>query len=206
MIGEVLRSRIVWLLAIAYFLLKPTRYLILYWAPLYVKRRLGTEVAESGILGSLFELGGPAGVLLGGYFSDRIFQSKRMPVTILGLIATAAIVVAMPHLPATRLAIGVSLFGVGFFLYPPDSLISGTAAIDFGTQKGAGTAAGFINCCGSVGALVGSTLPGWIAAVLPTGTDIWAPIFHGLGLCLFLGGLVLLPQWHRLPASAARQS
>jgi OPA family sugar phosphate sensor protein UhpC-like MFS transporter len=199
----VLRNPIVWLLAAAYFLLKPTRYLILYWAPLYVKRRLGTEVAESGVLGSLFELGGPLGVLLGGYLSDQIFRSRRMPVTVLCLAGTAGVVAALPSLPATKIATGLAFFAIGFLLYPADSLISGTAAIDFGTRRGASTAAGFINCCGSLGAIVGSTVPGWIKAFLPEGADIWGPIFHGLGLSLLLGALVLAPQWNRLPIPAA---
>jgi len=34
----------------------------------------------------------------------------------------------------------IGIFGIGFFLYMPDSLVSGTAAIDFGTRQGAGTA------------------------------------------------------------------
>jgi OPA family sugar phosphate sensor protein UhpC-like MFS transporter len=204
-LADVLKNRIVWLLALAYFLLKPTRYLILYWAPLYVKRRLGTEVAESGVLGSLFELGGPAGVLLGGYVSDRLFGARRMPVTVLGLAAAAAAVFALPFLPASKIGVGFGFFFIGFFLYPPDSLISGTAAIDFGTRRGAGTAAGFINCCGSLGAILGSTLPGWIKAFLPAGADIWTPIFCSLGFCLLIGGLILLPQWHRLPTPAAKR-
>jgi OPA family sugar phosphate sensor protein UhpC-like MFS transporter len=202
-LGAVLRNRFVWLLAAAYSLLKPTRYMILYWAPLYMKHRLGTGVAASGLLGSLFELGGPIGVFLGGLLSDRAFGSKRMPVTVLALAATATVVFAIPHLPATPFALGGALFAIGFFLYPPDAIISGTAAIDFGTRRGAGTAAGFINCCGSIGALAGSTVPGWIAAILPDGADIWRPIFHGLGICLLLGGLILIPQWNRLPARAA---
>jgi OPA family sugar phosphate sensor protein UhpC-like MFS transporter len=204
-LADVLQSHIVWLLAVAYFLLKPTRYLILYWAPLYVKRRLGTEVAESGVLGSLFELGGPTGVLLGGYLSDRLFRARRIPVTVLGLAAAAAVVFALPYLPASKFAVGLGFFSIGFCLFPPDSLISGTAAIDFGTRRGAGTAAGFINSCGSVGAILGSTLPGWIKTFLPVGADIWAPIFHGLGAALLLGGLILVPQWNRLPAPAAER-
>jgi MFS transporter, OPA family, glycerol-3-phosphate transporter len=189
-LAAVLRNHMVWLLAGAYFLLKPTRYLILYWAPLYVKRRLGTEVAESGILGSMFELGGPIGVFLGGYLSDRLFASRRMPATVLGLVA------------ANAPAVGLGFFAIGFFLYPPDSLISGTAAIDFGTRRGAGTAAGFINACGSVGALLGSTLPGWIRTFLPDGADIWGPIFYGLGVSLLLAAALLAPQWNRLPTPA----
>jgi OPA family sugar phosphate sensor protein UhpC-like MFS transporter len=201
---EVLKNPIVWLLAAAYFPLKSTRYMLLYWGPYYLDRRLDTGVAESGVLSSLFELGGPFGVLLGGYLSDRLFRSRRMPPAVLGTVAAAAVVFALPYLPASRAAVGVAFFAIGFFLYPPDSLISGTAAIDFGTRRGAGTAAGVINCCGSFGGFLGSTMPGWIVLFLPEGADIWAPIFYSLGPCLLLGGLILIPQWNRLPSSARK--
>ena len=39
-------------------------------------------------------------------------------------------------------------------------VISGAAAIDFGTSEAAGTATGFVNGCGSVGAILGGLLPG----------------------------------------------
>ena len=36
----------------------------------------------------------------------------------------------------------------------PDSIVSGTAAADFGTSKGASTASGIVNGMGSVGAII----------------------------------------------------
>ena len=50
---------------------------------------------------------------------------------------------------------------IGLLLFGPDSIISGTAAIDFGTKQGASTAAGIINGMGSVGAIIGGTIPGF---------------------------------------------
>ena len=161
-IAAVLATPMVWLLSLEYFLLKPSRYLFLFWGPLYVNERLGTGAAESGILGSLFELGGPLGMILAGFLSDRVFRSRRMPMTAIGLLGAGVMVLLFPALPVTRWSIGAGLFGIGFFVYVADSLISATAAIDFGTRRGASTAAGLINACGSVGGIVGGTLPGWI--------------------------------------------
>ena len=39
-------------------------------------------------------------------------------------------------------------------------MISATAAIDFGTKRGAGAATGFVNGVGSFGAVLGGYLPG----------------------------------------------
>lgn len=198
-VGQVLRNPMVWLLAGVYFLIKPTRYLILYWSPVYLHDHLGTGTAESGILASVFDLAGPVGTLVGGLLSDRVFRSKRMPVAILSLFLLAGCMAAFPFLPVTRLAVGAGLFVIGFLIYIPDSLVSGVAAIDFGTRRGASTATGLINGLGSAGQIIGVALPGLMGSFLAAGADIWPPIFISLGASLLLAGLVLLPQWNRVP-------
>ena len=97
---------------------------------------------------------------------------------------------------------GVGMFVIGFLMLIPDSLISGAAAIDFGTKKGASTASGLINGFGSFGQMVGVMLPGAVEALVGKGHDIWSFIFIGLGISLALAGLLLAPQWNRLPPTA----
>jgi OPA family sugar phosphate sensor protein UhpC-like MFS transporter len=198
-IAEVLSNGMVWLLALTYLLVKPTRYLIMSWAPLYVNERLGSEVFESSILGSMSELAGLISPFLSGWLSDWLFRAKRMPLSILALLGCAALWFAFGYLPSTRFAIGLGLFGIGFLIYIPETLLSGTAAIDFGTKKGASTAASLINGCGSLGALIGATIPGWIQHIVGVGGEGWNSIFLGLGMGLALAALALVPQWNRLP-------
>ena len=202
LVGEVLQNRMVLLLAGVYFLVKPARYLILFWSPVYVNERLGTGTAESGLLSSMFDLAGPVGTLVGGYMSDRMFQSRRIPVGVLALLSLAILMVGFQYLPLSRAAIGAGLFAAGFLVFIPDSLLSGTAAIDFGTKKAVSTATGIVNGCGSLGQIIGATLPGWVGQFLAEGRDIWNPIFVGLGLSLTLAALLLMPQWNRVPAGA----
>jgi OPA family sugar phosphate sensor protein UhpC-like MFS transporter len=204
-VTEVLQNKMVWLLAVVYFLVKPTRYLLLYWSPVYVNDLLGTGTASSGFLGSLFDLAGPVGTLTGGFISDKIFKSKRMPMCVIALFFLAVFMAAFRFLPPTKVAIGAGLFVIGFLIYIPDSLVAGAAAIDFGTKKGASTASGLINGLGSLGQIIGVTLPGWAGKVLGKGHDIWNPIFLWLGVALALAGLLLLPQWNRLPTTAKRK-
>lgn len=200
-VREVLSNRMIWLLGIVYFFLKPTRYMVLFSSPLYVNWRLGGSAAESGILSAMFDLAGPVGVLFGGFCSDFLFKSKRIPMSVIGLVGVAIVLVCMPYLPDTRLAMGLGFFGIGFFLYIPDSLVSGTAAIDFGTKRGASTAAGFINGCGSIGAIIGGTMPGWLKAILGERTDIWPYVFNGLAVSILIAAALLIPQWNRMPPS-----
>jgi OPA family glycerol-3-phosphate transporter-like MFS transporter len=201
-VREVLANKMVWLLAFVYFLVKPTRYLLLYWSPVYVNELLGTDTASSGFLGSLFDLAGPVGTLAGGFISDKFFKSKRIPICVLALACLAVLMIGFRFLPPTRLAIGAGMFVIGFLIFIPDSLVAGAAAIDFGTKKGASTSSGLINGLGSIGQIIGVTLPGWAEQVLGKGHEIWNPIFLWLGVSLGVAGLLLLPQWNRLPATA----
>jgi OPA family glycerol-3-phosphate transporter-like MFS transporter len=203
LIGAVLRNRMVLLLSLVYLLLKPTRYLLMFWSPVYINHRLGSGAAESGILGSLFELAGPIAVLLGGYVSDKLFQSRRIPISVMTLFGAAILMSVYGFLPATRLALGLGLFAIGFLVFIPDSLVSGTAAIDFGTKKGASTASGIINGCGSIGAVVGGTVPGWMDKMVGKHHDIWPLIFLSLAVSLALAALILIPRWNDLPATAS---
>jgi OPA family sugar phosphate sensor protein UhpC-like MFS transporter len=202
-VSAVLRNGMVWYLGAVYFLVKPTRYLLLFWSPVYIAERLGTDTLQSGWLSSMFDLAGPVGTLAGGIISDKVFHSKRIPVSVLALFCVAALMLVFPFIPLSRLGMGIGMFALGFLVLIPDSLISGAAAIDFGTKKGAATANGVINGLGSLGQMLGVLLPGSVESLLGKGQNVWTVIFIGLGICLVLAGLMLAPQWNRLPPKAA---
>ena len=190
-----------------FFFLKPTRYAILFWSTKYVSEKLGTGMGESASISMCFQLGGPAGVLFAGYMSDKVFQSRRMPISAICLFLLAIVLFlfnpvagyAIDNFSAgqTKWVIRGLLFAIGFLLYVPDSLVSGTAAVDFGTKKGASTAAGFINGCGSVAAIFGGALAGWVAE-----TWGWNVVFIVLGITICLAGIIIIPKWNALPATA----
>jgi OPA family sugar phosphate sensor protein UhpC-like MFS transporter len=147
----------------------------------------------------MFDLAGPAGTLIGGVVSDRMFNSRRMPICALALFFLAVFMIAFPYIPVSRFGMGAGMFVMGFLIFIPDSLISGAAAIDFGTQKGASTASGLINGFGSIGQTIGAMLPGMVKAYLGSGHDYWTPIFVGLGISLLIAGAMLTPMWNRVP-------
>jgi len=126
-IEDVMRNRMVWFLAAIYFLVKPTRYLLLFWSPVYISERLGTDTAASGLLSSMFDLAGPLGTLFGGVVSDRTFRSKRMPICVLALFSLAILMIVFPYVPVSRAGMGAGMFVMGFLIFIPDSLIAGAA-------------------------------------------------------------------------------
>ena len=78
----VLRNPMVLLLAAIYFLLKPARYAILFWGPKYIHDKLGSGMTKSGVVSAMFELAGVFSVVAAGFLSDKLFGSRRMPVSV----------------------------------------------------------------------------------------------------------------------------
>jgi len=201
-IGQVLRKPAVWLLGISYFAVKLTRYALYFWGAKYVNETLGTNAKFSAITVMTLPLGGAAGVLFAGYASDKYFQSRRIPMTVLPLIATVICMFIGQKVAIRSMEMMAVYFGlIGFFLFGPDSIISGTAAMDFGTRKGAGTATGFVNGVGSIGAILGGYLPGKIT----TETN-WSPIFYVCTGGLIFSALLLAPMWSMMPPTASKES
>lgn len=196
-IGEVVRAPGIWLLAIAYFSIKLTRYAFYFWGPKYINESLGSDAQESTIIAAALPVGGVVGVIVTGYISDYCFQSRRAPITIISLLITAAVMFFGLTDISSQWTMAAFFFAIGMFLFGPDSLISGTAAIDFGTKKGAATAAGLINGVGSIGAILGGYLPG----VLTSSSD-WTSLFYVFLIGLAASAAVLTPLWNAKPSVA----
>ncbi|MDR9753697.1 MFS transporter [Pseudomonas sp. SZMC_28357] len=192
---EILRNRTVLTLGLAYFLLKPARYAILLWGPVIVFEQM-PSVGKVGaaIVPTAFELAGLLGPIMIGLASDKLFGARRMPACVLSLLAlTVTLALFMAALQSGSVMLVVALlFVMGLTLYGPDSMISGAAAIDFGTAKAGATAAGFVNGCGSVGAILGGLLPGYFDTVT---------VFIVFAGCALFSALVLIPHWNSRPAA-----
>ena len=193
-IGEVITNPVVMMLCLVYFCLKPARYLFMFWGPQYMHEKLGTGMAASALVGSAFELGGPLGAMMGGWISDKCFGSRRMPVAVISLLSLGVMIFFFHKLPANYWIIGSCFAVMGFFTYAADSLVNATAAVDFGTKRGAATSAGVINGCGSAGQILGAALPGMVPAAWG-----WDNIFAILAGAAIFAGLVMIPKWNAMP-------
>jgi OPA family glycerol-3-phosphate transporter-like MFS transporter len=83
---DLIRQPMIGLLATTYFLLKPTRYAILLWGPYYVTLKLQTGVLFSATITAMFALAGVFASVVAGTVSDRLFNARRMPFTVICLI------------------------------------------------------------------------------------------------------------------------
>ncbi|MGY1437937.1 MFS transporter [Streptomyces reniochalinae] len=193
---ETLREKMVPTLGAAYFLLKPARYAILLWGPVLVSRRL-PEIDKVGatLIPVAFGVTGVIAPILSGWLSDTLFRSRRVPPCVLALaLLTAAMALFMPLTETGSPGVMIAVLAViGLAVYAADALISCVAAVDFGSERGAGTAAGLVNGCGSVGAVLGGLLPGFLSG---------DALFYGFAGAALLAGLLLLPHWNRRPRAA----
>lgn len=193
---KALRNPHVLVLGIAYFLLKPARYAILLWGPVIVYERMpALGKVGAAIVPTAFEVAGLLGPILISFASDKLFGARRMPACVISLLAlTVCLALFVPAMTTGSIPIVVGLlFMMGLTLYGPDSMICGSAAIDFGTSEAAGTASGFVNGCGSVGAILGGLLPGYF--------DTYT-VFIGFTIAALIATAVLLPHWNSRPGGA----
>ena len=191
----VLRNPVVWLISLMYFFTKMGRYALFFWLPFYMMEHLGYSLAEAGYTSILYEAAGFAGIIAAGYVSDKLFQARRMPVGALGMWGLAIVCFFHPQLAAWSHfgnAIGISL--MGFFTYGPDALMSGAAAIDAGSPKAAGLAAGVINGVGSLGQMVSGFVVAYITSKLG-----WDSLFYFFVAISLIAGCLLVVKWNWVP-------
>ncbi len=194
-VRRVLSEPAVWVIAVMYFFLKMTRYSFLFWLPLYMTERLGYGAAEAGYTSALYDLVGFAGVIIAGYASDKLVQSRRFPVGAVMLFGLAVVCFLQPVLTSWGpfyVAAWIALAGI--MTYGPDTLMSGAAAQDFGSLEGSGTAAGFINGVGSFGQLCSPFL-----VALVVDNYGWDRLFYVFVFFALIGGVLLASRWNTQP-------
>jgi len=143
---------------------------------------------------------GIAGGFAGGLISDKWFQSRRGPPAALlcGFVVIVACLMSFflfsqPYIVGWS-AVAISMASIGI-----TSLMSGTAATDFGGRKATATCAGIVDGFAYLGSALQSVCLGFI--VTKWGWQWW-PIFL---IPFAIGGLwIAIKIWHALPAATRK--
>jgi OPA family glycerol-3-phosphate transporter-like MFS transporter len=155
---HVLNNRMLWAISIANAFVYLIRYGVLDWAPTYLNEAKGFSFEESGWAYAMYEWAGIPGTLLCGYLSDKVFNGRRAPASIIYLLLTLICILVYWFNPPGRPAVDIAmLIGIGFLIYGPVMLI-GVHALDLVPKKAAGTAAGFTGMFGYLGGAVSANI------------------------------------------------
>ncbi len=185
----VLKNPYIWLLAFSGFFVYIIRQAFNDWTQLYLIQQKGYSQLSAGFSLTLFEIGGFAGSIFAGWFSDRFTHGKRGPVNVIFAAALFGATLFFWLVPAGYPVFDyVSVFVIGFFVFGPQMLI-GLAAAELAHKKAAATATGFVGLFSYAGAAIAGYPLGRIA---DTG---WDGFFIATSACCVLATILLLPTW-----------
>jgi OPA family glycerol-3-phosphate transporter-like MFS transporter len=195
LLTHVFRNKIILTLTAAEFCTGFVRQGLMLWFVPFLKEVHGVapgswlfSVATGGVT-----VGGIAGGLLCGWMSDKLFQSRRAPVAFVFYLGQIG---ALYLLGVTRDP-GVACFLIGFcctWIFGVHGMLAGTASMDFGGTKAAGTVAGLLDgvqylASGLTGFVLGGLLDkhGW---------GIWTYAIMPFSL---IGALLMTTLWNATP-------
>jgi MFS transporter, OPA family, glycerol-3-phosphate transporter len=143
---------------------------------------------------------GIVGGFAGGLISDKMFQSRRGPPTAMlcGFVLITATIMAFV-LFTQPLVVGWSAVFIVMASIGITSLMSGTAATDFGGRKATATSMGIVNGFAYVGSCIQSFGLGFL---VERGGWLWLPVFV---IPFAVAGLIIsIIIWHDLPEATRR--
>jgi ACS family hexuronate transporter-like MFS transporter len=188
-IGQILRERNFWGIAIPRFLADPTWGTLAFWVPLYLSQARGFDLKEIAMfawlpflaadLGCMF---GPAFVLFLQKRGITLVNARRGAFTLGAIMMTGiafAGLVADPYL-------AIALISLAGFAHQTLSVTVITMASDLFRQNAVATVAGMAGTCGNLGLLIFNLLIGGLVATIG-----YAPFFIALGFMDLVGAFVL---------------
>ena len=149
--------------------------------------------------GLLICMTGIVGGFTAGILSDRVFQSRRGPpaaiMSAFMVVLTSIMAIAIPDHPVVLGACAITMILAVIGVH---SIMSGTAAADFGGRKATATASGIVDGCVYLGSGLQSISLGYLTS------KSWAywPLF--LIPFAVLGTYFAWSIWHKLPEATKR--
>jgi MFS transporter, OPA family, glycerol-3-phosphate transporter len=155
--------------------------------------------------GMMLCIAGITGGMFAGVISDRLFQSRRGPVSAIlyaGMVVGALLLIG--SLSAAVAAVGWIVVGMSLCIIGVHGMLSGTASMDFGGRKNVGVAVGIIDGLvylgsGAQAAIYGALLPTGAEAKIVENWSVWPIVMIPVAIV----GLVLAGRlWNARPGGA----
>jgi OPA family sugar phosphate sensor protein UhpC-like MFS transporter len=159
---RLLKNPAVWICGLASASMYITRYAVNEWGMLYLQEEHGLARTLSGVIVGVNTVGGILGSFAYGWISDRFFQSRRPPVTLIfGALEVLSLWMLFlgPQGNATIITVGMFLYG--FTLSGILAVLGGLFAVDM-EPRAAGAAMGLVGCFSYLGAAAGDVASGML--------------------------------------------
>jgi len=145
---------------------------------------------------------GIIGGFAGGLISDKQFQSRRGPPAALlcGFVLIMAVVMSL-FLFSQPIVVGWAAVFIVMASIGITSLMSGTAATDFGGRKATATSMGIVNGFAYIGSGIQSFGLGFLLAS-KGGSWLWLPVF--VIPFAIIGTFIAIKIWHELPTATRK--
>lgn len=195
-----LSSRVLWILALGFFVMNAVRYSFMNWSVQYMADFHGRSIKNSALTAIMLPLVGSAGAVSAGWASDTLFGKRRAPVCVLMMLGLAVVCGAMTFVPRGDWLTATVFLGLaGFMIYGPDMLMSGAATVDLSHPKAAAIATGLTMCLGALGAIFSGAGVGYLK---DRAHGNWSLVFWVLAGLPLLPALLMLSLWNARPKGA----
>jgi OPA family sugar phosphate sensor protein UhpC-like MFS transporter len=195
-----LSNRVVWILAIGFFVMNSVRYSFMNWSVQYMADFHGRSVKNSALTAVVVPLVGAVGAISAGWASDHLFGKRRAPVCVIMLLGLAGVCVIMSFIPKGAWLPATVMLGLaGFMIYGPDMLMSGAATVDLSHPRAASIATGFTMCLGALGSIFSGAGIGYL---IDLAHGKWSLVFWVLAALPLVPAMLMVSIWNARPRGA----
>lgn len=187
----VFKNPLIWILAVANFCIYVVRFTILDWGATFLTQYKGMEISQAGTLVAASEIiGGIAGMLVAGWFTDRFMKSRAHRTCLFCTIGTTISFFLFWRTPADmNWLAAVFLCLSSFFVYGPQALL-GIAATNQATKYACATANGILGVFGYASTMVSGIGFGYLAQHFG-----WNSVFMVSVIVGIIGSVVIASMW-----------
>ena len=142
----------IWILGLASSTMYVTRYAINSWGILYLQEIRGYSLVEAGSIIGLNTFTGIIGCVAYGFISDKYFNARRPPATLMFGIVEIVSLFLIFFGPDSTVVLTMAFLIYGFTLSGLLAVLGGLFAIDIAPKNISGAAMGFIGLFSYIGA------------------------------------------------------